>query len=90
MRSTSASTARRGLAAEHTRLDHARVVEDRAGRRLEQRGQVAKSEVLERRAVHMQQAAGRRVRRRRLRDQLRRQLVVEIGKAAHPVIIWKA
>ena len=62
------------------RLDHARVVEQHQIPGRQESGQVGKSPIEQRRAVHVQQPAARARRGRHLRDQLGRQRVVEIGK----------
>jgi len=70
-----------GLLAEQACGDHPGIVEDQQIARLQQRRQVAHVQVGEvlRRRRHQQQAAGRTFRQRRLGNQFRRQVVMEIG-----------
>ena len=81
-----------GLASQQARLDHARVVEHEHVARLHQLRQVAKQPIRQRAAcaVQMQQPARAALRRRKLRDQLGRQFVVEVVEFAWGRIIAAA
>src|SRR5207302_122746 len=69
-------------ATEKPRLDDARVVEHENVARRDEIGNLAEVEVANRSGdtIEMQQAARRTLRRRRLRDEMLRQVVVEIGQ----------
>ncbi|KGD43715.1 hypothetical protein DO70_6589 [Burkholderia pseudomallei] len=77
------------LATEEARLEHLRVVEDEQVARRDARGQLGEAPVDEARGrarvrvVHLEQAARAAFGQRGLRDQLGRQIEIEIGKREH-------
>ena len=70
-----------GLAADEARTHDPGVVEDQEIARNQQLGQGSKGKIDKPRPCDVQQAASRALRRGNLRDQLARQIEIEIGKA---------
>ena len=84
MRSTKSSTRPPLALRAEPRLEHARLVEHQGIARVHQARQVAEPKILDRAVgAQVQQAAGAALARRMLRDELGRQLVVELGDQ-HP------